>query len=902
MSTTFQTTSRTDHGKFTIVVTENSYSISSNTSNVTVELKYTSSGQYYCGVDSFKITDATGVVLGSYSRSYGVVKDISKGTQTLKTFTGLTASHLQDGTGSLTLYIKYSIGNHTDYTDTFVFTSTQIPRGSLISVNLPSLTVTKDGAASVTVTVTPQTTGYYHIVTYESSGSGVTTTLVNKVIIDSSTDYTLTKDNILTAIPRRQIDTLVFTCKTYSDSACTTQIGNDAVTSMTVNLDPDLAPTLTISSIAASTTSGEFSISGYLIGDGKTKAVITYSTSLQTGATIEDIYFTPPTGTGSFSRTTTASGTIKSTVIPLGLNSNVQYVVSYLIRDSRGFTSSGTFDSGKICYAYAKPLINVIAYRVSTNTGDNSKVEDPAGSYVYFRLEGVCTNVDSQNAIKTNTAYTYIQQTGGSAKTINTDNWVSVNLDDSAIFAARIEDQISYSTTTYTVGAASFPLDLYDNSKGNVGGGFGTVATAGQYEFAFPAMGPGTIEFIRGTQTATTNVWTGVSKQKALREGMIISYYLPYAGNSTGATLNLTLADGTTTGAKNCYFNSTSRLTTHFGQYSQFSLVYHENFNINGTNYTGWWVLDKGYDTTNTYNLRKYRGYATYTALYRYQICLEKDPTHILPVNAVSNSVATTKTLTTENFNPFGSIFFYNTTTTYGAGSNVANDNLHMQMLCDIRYAFNIGGNTVASTLDPYKPLYLVCDPLPGCRAQIHTSSPLSQTLPTSMDGLIYIYLGQMYPDTNPYRLNLEVNHPIYYYDGNAIALWHGKYEWITFWTGSLAGNSATTFGVGKSLSQYSRIRVYFKSYRSSGQFDIDLVEPAYQPIDADAPYSGSGAAPYWNSTNSRLETHVCWASVSYDKLSIVNNWQGYSYGTTYVDRNGIAGYYIYRIDAIKDI
>ena len=43
---------------------------------------------------------------------------------------------------------------------------------------------------------------------------------------------------------------------------------------------------------------------------------------------------------------------------------------------------------------------------------------------------------------------------------------------------------------------------------------------------------------------------------------------MPFAGTSSGATLNLTLAGGGTTGAKNVYFESTTRFTTHKGQYS----------------------------------------------------------------------------------------------------------------------------------------------------------------------------------------------------------------------------------------------------------------------------------------------------------------------------------------------
>lgn len=65
-----------------------------------------------------------------------------------------------------------------------------------------------------------------------------------------------------------------------------------------------------------------------------------------------------------------------------------------------------------------------------------------------------------------------------------------------------------------------------------------------------------------GTQTASTGSWTGAIDVASLYAGLTIAYALPYAG-SGNATLNLTLSGGTTTGAKNCYYN-TSRLSTQY--------------------------------------------------------------------------------------------------------------------------------------------------------------------------------------------------------------------------------------------------------------------------------------------------------------------------------------------------
>jgi len=80
---------------------------------------------------------------------------------------------------------------------------------------------------------------------------------------------------------------------------------------------------------------------------------------------------------------------------------------------------------------------------------------------------------------------------------------------------------------------------------------------------------------VKGTHTTTTNAWTGKIDATALYDGMTIAYYLPYAVSpSANVTLNLTLSDGTTTGAINCYQNNTTRITTHYGAGSTIILTY----------------------------------------------------------------------------------------------------------------------------------------------------------------------------------------------------------------------------------------------------------------------------------------------------------------------------------------
>ena len=110
-----------------------------------------------------------------------------------------------------------------------------------------------------------------------------------------------------------------------------------------------------------------------------------------------------------------------------------------------------------------------------------------------------------------------------------------------------------------------------------------------QAQFTIADLNDGaSVEVIVGTQTAATNVWTGRASFSALKGGQTILYWLPFAGTSTAATLNLTLSEGTTTGAKNVYINGTTRCTTHVAVGNVTQMTYRVNTPINGSgSYTG---------------------------------------------------------------------------------------------------------------------------------------------------------------------------------------------------------------------------------------------------------------------------------------------------------------------------
>ncbi len=115
-----------------------------------------------------------------------------------------------------------------------------------------------------------------------------------------------------------------------------------------------------------------------------------------------------------------------------------------------------------------------------------------------------------------------------------------------------------------------------------------------------------TIIPVIGTQTAATGSWTGEIDIDSLYDGLTIAYFLPYAG-SGNATLNLTLKDGTTTGAINCYYNS-GRLTTHYAKGSNIIMTYWSagSIKIDGTATTdNRWVAQADYNTNTDTKVRQ---------------------------------------------------------------------------------------------------------------------------------------------------------------------------------------------------------------------------------------------------------------------------------------------------------
>lgn len=209
--------------------------------------------------------------------------------------------------------------------------------------------------------------------------------------------------------------------------------------------------------------------------------------------------------------------------------------------------------------------------------------------------------------------------------------------------------------------------------------------------------------------------------------------------------------------------SAASRATTIFNVNYTALLIYNET-RVSG----GCWDYVYGYDSnTNTigYQVRTNSlSLPMKSIVYRYRLLFTSaDGKGFVPANnSTSTNATTARTVCQDKIDPFGRIVYYGTTASVAAGSRPSASYLWQQ------YAFSIGYSFVV-TLTEWKPVYLKCAPQSDGSAIIDSTTPFVQTLPSTEDGKIYIFLGVAYSSTN---IELTLEHPVYCYKNGCIRQW----------------------------------------------------------------------------------------------------------------------------------
>lgn len=269
---------------------------------------------------------------------------------------------------------------------------------------------------------------------------------------------------------------------------------------------------------------------------------------------------------------------------------------------------------------------------------------------------------------------------------------------------------------------------------------------------------------VDATSTATAFTAT-VDGLESLYDGAAVMLENGVITSASGFTI-----DVNGLGAKPVYSNmaAATRDTTIFNVAYTMLFVYDEQ-RVDG----GCWICYRGYDSnTNTigYQLRTNSG--TLPAAergYRYRIWLTSaDGSEWVPINTSTATNATTaRALNSTPIDPFGPIVYNSTNGTVQAGARPAVATLWQQ------YALNIGYSFMSSgfALDDWAPVYLQCTPQADGSVVM---ADVVQSLPTSKDGYVYVYLGIAYSATN---MELRAEHPVYWHDGTAIRRWTGPVD-----------------------------------------------------------------------------------------------------------------------------
>lgn len=253
-------------------------------------------------------------------------------------------------------------------------------------------------------------------------------------------------------------------------------------------------------------------------------------------------------------------------------------------------------------------------------------------------------------------------------------------------------------------------------------------------------------EFISGTQTAASSSWTGVSSDSSLYDGKCIVYWLPYSSTSTAVTLNLTLSSGSTTGAKNVYYGGATRLTTHYPAGSAIRLVYRENVSINGSgSYTGWWA-DANFVDGNTFGIRNTQAVKASEAIVAGNVIVgDSSGYHHLKTGGT----------------------FDVTYPIYYAGSAISSGSTGTNNYASHNFTIT---TTQSITLTAYKAVYIK-GTISGTTFTPASTAPITQTIPTSEDGIVYMLLGMA---TSTTTIFLQPEHPLYMYKNRQFVGWIG--------------------------------------------------------------------------------------------------------------------------------
>lgn len=365
------------HHKFTLTVTENSYSVANNTSSVSFSFKISPVQSGWDWDYNSKCVTCTCSING---KSYTKKLYSYNGSSTVTLASGtISVAHNSDGSKSMPYSFSVSDGIGASYTPGSCSASsslrlTTIPRKSNVTVSASSIGL----GSSFTAYTNRASTAFTHTITLSMSGA----TSITKTGVGASTSITV-PTSWASAIGTATSKTATVTCTTYNGSSnLGSSSKNITITVPTSTTYLPKANSITYSP-SASTKAIYDKFGDYVAG--KTKVDITASFAAGTGASLKNtvLSYNGTNYTGTTSTTLTAKD--------IDLASNYSWASAYCI-DSRSRQST-TKETSLLALSYKNPTVNVFrAYRANADG-----VEDDKGTNACIEYNFEITALNNKN-------------------------------------------------------------------------------------------------------------------------------------------------------------------------------------------------------------------------------------------------------------------------------------------------------------------------------------------------------------------------------------------------------------------------------------------------------------------------------------------------------------------------
>ena len=620
-----------------------------------------------------------------------------------------------------------------------------------------------DIESASTITIARYDNNYVHSLHYSFGNlSGYITAaggISNSEVKISGTSVAFTVPSSFYAeIPNATSGTCTITCRTYASTDSLTVLGDPTSCTFTVTASPSLC-----SPIVSGTVADTNQTTILLTGDSSklvrylSTALCTISTNARNGASIVS--------------KSICGATVSGDTITISGDDLTMQAVRFSATDSRGYTS------------ISDVAIDLLPYTKLTCNPEVARTT-PTGGGVSLNLTGMMYTGNWRSGVNNILTIRYRYR---ESSTLIFSDWRTIN-------SGITQQSSGYKTMS--------SISLLDSNGSDTGFDY-----QHSYVFEFEAKdGDGSTDCMIVTRQVTVQRGIPVfdwgendfrfNVPVYLGEKPVASVPMGHVDATSTSTVFTATVDGITelkdgvwcyltngvvTSAKNCTLNinnlgakplygsmaAATRSTTIFNINYTMLFIYNET-RVEG----GCWDVFYGYNSdTNTiaYNIRDYQSNKVMkSALYRYMFCFTALDGTLIPSCGTSNSTSTSKTLTTESFDPFAPIYYYTTTTTVVADASPGASYMYTKYYdCNMRYAWNVS----STQLTAKEPVYIKCSPQTNGTVKLAGDDCIVQSLPTSADGYVYIFLGYAH---SAYQIELSFTHPVYCYREGCIQLWTG--------------------------------------------------------------------------------------------------------------------------------